>query len=290
MQRILRRLGAALTGLVTLLAVGPAEATTPAAGNKAVFGPVNAEAHGGGPGLIEWFDGAPPIAAAQPWTISAWVRPTGAVSGRTLVAGFGDGLDFAGSQRYLGVDARSWFVWTGDKGAKEGFVGTILPPQDGAPVLANQWQHLAATYDGTALSFYFNGKLQTKVTIPLNEAAMQPLIAPPPPWHDGDCYRGRIAGLVIDDRALSASEVAASATPPSTSLDALAFEATPAGPTPVNRWDEFRGRRNLPPQNPDTYPQPVPSAHTPHGRRSFLPAPCRPLAPTGRSCSTEAGN
>ena len=80
----------------------------------------------------------------------------------TLVAGFGDGIDFIGSQRYLAADAGGWFVWIGNRGPKmetprRGPTG--LRRRRVGPRRAQPWQHLAATFDGTTLSFYVNGKL-----------------------------------------------------------------------------------------------------------------------------------
>ena len=181
-----------------------------ATGEEVVFGPVNVEAHGSGPGVIGWFDGPPPTTAAHPWTVSAWVRPTAAISKPTLVAGFGDGIDYLGSQRYLAANAAGWYVWVGSQEMKGGrFVKDpvsrdLVPPAGTAPVAADRWQFLAATYDGTTLCFYVDGKPVASQATTLNESAMQPLIAPPPAWKDGGCFAGRIAHFTISAKALAA--------------------------------------------------------------------------------------
>ena len=235
--------------------------------------------------MIEWFDGNPPVGATQSWTVSAWVRPAGAITTPTLVAGFGDGIDYAGSQRYLAADAGSWFVWIGSKTSvrdtAERRPDRVSPPAGTAEVAVNQWQHLAATFDGSSLSFYVNGKLAANEKVTLTEAAMQPLIAPPPAWKNGGCFSGKIADFQILPRALSAGEVAKLAQVPHPSLDRLTFRQAPDGPTPVNRWTDFRGGRNFAPQNPDSFPKPVPAVTTTRTPK-LSPCPASALAAAGQ--------
>ena len=269
-----------LVALLIVLSVSVLITTSFATEGGVVFGPLDAEAHGQGPGLVEWFDGPPPTTAASAWTITAWVRPTTPISASTLVAGFGDGIDCHGSQRYLAADANGWFVWVGTKDGKDKPAGNLVPATGTTPVAVDRWQHLAATFDGTTLVFYVNGTPVASEAVALTEAAMQPLVAPPPAWKDGGCFAGRVARFCIHSRALSASEISVAAQQ-TTSLDALHFEPTPDGPTPVNRWTEFVGSRNLPPQKPDTFPKPVPAVslvRTP----KVLPRPTPALLPTGQ--------
>ena len=277
-----------LLSLWVLLVFGLAAGTSDAAQEAVVFGPVNVEAHGSGPGVIGWFDGAPPTTGAHPWTVSAWVRPTAAISKPTLVAGFGDGIDYLGSQRYLAANAAGWYVWIGSQEMKNGrFVKDpvprdLVPTAGAAPVVVpDRWQFLVATYDGTTLCLYVNGKQVASQAATLNESAMQPLIAPPPAWKDGGCFAGRIARFTISDKALAATEIATLAQTPAPTLDALRFEPAPAGPTPTNRWEEFRGSRNLPPQNPDTFPKPVPPVSVTRVPK-IAPHPLPALAADGR--------
>ena len=277
-----RRLVLVLLAALSGFACGPA---TKASGSATVFGPINVEARGNGPGVIEWFDGPPPTAATQPWTVSAWVRPTDAIAHSSLVAGFGDGIDFLGSQRYLAADASGWFVWIGNKSTKAAEVpkvsDRVSPPAGTAPVTLNRWQHLAATFDGTTLNFYVNGKLVAGEQIALTEAAMQPLIAPPPAWKAGGCFSGKVAEFTIQSKALSASEITASMQVSPAALDALSFQRAPDGPTPDNRWTEFRGTRILGPQDPDTLPKLVPAV-TPTRTPKLSPRPTSVLAPDGQ--------
>ncbi len=225
-----------------------------------VFGPVNAIAGGEGPGLIEWFEGTPPTAPEQAWTVSAWVKVDAAPTQPELIAGFGDGIDFNGSQRYFAADAQGWYFWIGEKGRR--VPPSNAPRMSHAPIMPHHWQMLTATYDGSNLCFYVDAKLVFKDAGKLNEAAMQPLIAPPPPWKEGGSFAGSVARFSIQDTALSIDAIAQQAAESSDGLDKLNFESTPRGPTPSNRWAEFKGTRNQPRQDPATYPKPVPQVKT----------------------------
>ncbi len=226
-----------------------------------VFGPFNATASGSGPGHVEWFDGPPPTEAAAPWTISAWIKPDGAISAPTLVAGFGDGVDYKGSQRYLCADAKGWFFWYGGLTSQKKELVTS-PDRLEIPVAvkADTWQHLAATYDGKSLRLYLDGKEVSKADVQLSRAAMQPLVAPPRVWKDGACFKGKVASFTISSGALPPAEIAALASS-AKALDSATFVPAPGGPTPSNRSDakEFTvGERNPKIQPEEMLPQPVP--------------------------------
>ena len=267
--------------LLAFLPIGSTPRNARAAGAEVVFGPLNVEAHGSGPGVIGWFDGPPPTTAAHPWTVSAWVRPTAAITRPTLVTGFGDGIDYVGAQRYLAADAAGWYVWVGSKDSKDQAPHDLVPPAGTAPVNVDHWQFLAATFDGTTLSFYVDGKSVGSQAETLNECAMQPLVAPPPAWKDGGCFAGKVARFAISAQALSAADIAAQAQTPAATLDALKFEPAPDGPTPENRWAEFKGGRNFPPQDPTTFPKPVPPV-TPTRTPKLAPRPTPTLAADGQ--------
>ncbi|MEI6491704.1 MAG: LamG-like jellyroll fold domain-containing protein [Verrucomicrobiota bacterium] len=226
-----------------------------------VFGPFNAIASGSGPGHVEWFDGVPPTEPEAPWTISAWVKPSAAITTPTLVAGFGDGVDYIGAQRYLCADAKGWFFWYGGLSAKKHELITVpdrLETQ--APVSAGKWQHVAATYDGKNLCLYVDGKEVGKAEIKLSRAAMQPMVAPPPVWKDGTSFSGKVAAFTILGSALPGTEIAQLAKSVK-DLDASAFAPAPEGPTPGNHSDAKQftdGERNPKTQPPDMLPKPVP--------------------------------
>jgi len=228
---------------------------------KPVFGPFNAAACGSGPGHIEWFDGVPPTEADAAWTISAWVKPEGTISAPTLIAGFGDGVDYLGAQRYLCADANGWFLWYGGLTAVKGeLIHATDRFETAMPVKTDTWQHVAATYDGKSLCFYVDGKEAGKAEVKLTRAAMQPMVAPPPVLNDGACFKGKIAAFTISDGAMSGADIAQLAKSDK-NLDGGTFSPAPDGPTPGNRSDSrqfTQGERNpkIPP--PDMFPSPVP--------------------------------
>jgi len=252
------------------LAMGmrPALAATP------VFGPFNAAARGGGPGHIEWFAGQPPIEPGEAWTLAAWVKPSSAITAPTLVAGFGDGVDYHGAQRFIAADAKGWFFWYGNyqpllKDLKTGVFPVLPQLPDRVPFNAESkpgaWQHLAASFDGKTVRLFLNGSPAASAGITLTRAAMQPLVAPPLPWENGGCFEGKVARFTIWNQALPDSEIVRLAQE-DTGLDTLAFTPAPEGATPTNRinakyYSEGRSR-NLPAQNPATYPKPLPPVKT----------------------------
>ena len=243
-----------------------------AAAEAPVFGPFHTAASGAGPGHVEWFNGAPPTEPSADWSVAAWIRPSGEMTNRTLVAGFGDALDFSGAERFFAADGTGWFffvgadqikIWTGkpsnDDALTTGQVlGGRLEAQ--APVRVNQWQHLAASYDGNMLRLFVNGVETTNAVLPLGRAAMQVRVAPAPPWKNGEFFAGKVAQLRVWDRPLAAAEISELAKPSADVLERLAFTPAPAGPTPEKGAGPFIGRRSARlPQDPETFPQPLPT-------------------------------
>jgi len=225
------------------------------------FGPFNAIASGSGPGHVEWFDGPPPTEANAAWTIAAWVKPDGAITAPTLIAGFGDGVDYIGSQRYLCADSKGWFFWYGGLSAKKHELITAPDRlETSAGVKADAWQQVVATYEGKLLRVYVDGKEVGKAEVEFTRSAMQPMIAPPPVWKDGTGFKGKVADFTISAGAQSAAEIASSSHSVK-DLDALTFLPAPGGLTPTNRSDAKQftdGERN--PKSPpeDMFPGPVP--------------------------------
>ncbi|MEI6646063.1 MAG: LamG-like jellyroll fold domain-containing protein [bacterium] len=226
-----------------------------------VFGPFSATASGSGPGHVEWFDGAPPTEAGATWTLSAWVKPAAVITAPTIVAGFGDGTDYIGGQRYFCADSKGWFFWYGGSSAiKHELVITPDRLCSQVAVKSDAWQHLAATYDGKTLRLYVDGKEVGKTDVKLTRAAMQPMVAAPPAWKDGSCFNGKVARFTIWGNGILSQEIELSSKPVN-DLDACVFKRAPIGPTPSNRSDIIQftdGERNPRIQPPDMFPKPVP--------------------------------
>jgi hypothetical protein len=218
-----------------------------------VFGPFNAAARGGGPGHIEWFAGQPPTEPGDAWTIAAWVKPSAAITAPTLVAGFGDGVDYRGAQRFIAADAQGWFFWYGNcqpvrKDPKKSELPA--PPElpdrvlFNAPATPDLWQHVVASFNGKTVRLFLNGTAVANAEISLTRAAMQPLVAPPLAWTNGGCFAGNVARFTIWNQALSENEIAQLAKD-GVGLDALAFTPAPQGVTPdyrINAKDYCFGR------------------------------------------------
>lgn len=236
-----------------------------------VFGPFDAEARGGGPGHVAWFNGTPPTEPEMPWSLAAWVKPTAAITARTLVAGIGEGLDFSGAERFFAADTNGWFFFVGSQLVESGknrypYADALDPEQvkggsfsTKCSVATDRWQHLAATYDGKTLRLFVNGTPQGVFELPLGRAAMLLRVGPASPWSDGASFAGRVAGLTVWDQVLPADKIKALAAD-SSDLDHRIFAPAPAGETPDDRdVTKYKGHRSaLHPQKPSDLPGPRP--------------------------------
>lgn len=262
------------TPLALLFALALAVTISLQGAQALVFGPFNAQCQGTGPGHVGWFSGLPPSEPSDSWTLSAWVRPEGPLPQPCLVAGFGDGLNFSGAQRFFALDDKGWFFYVGENPGRLDLDNGKQPPpsadaltaeqvgmgrlETGAPLSLSHWQHLAASYDGTTLRLFVNGHQTASRAVPLARAAMQVLVAPAPPWKTGGCFKGAVARLCVWNRVLSDSELAELATQ-TNGLEEASFAPPPAGPTPEGRAGDYFGRRSARlPQDPSTLPGPVP--------------------------------
>ena len=252
----------------------------PAASSEApVFGPVHASATGKGPGHRFWFQGAPPTEPRHPWSMTAWLKADQRYYYRTLVAGFGDGLDLSGSERFFAADCSGWFFFVGAQQVQKGRKGTApIPSCEDAltpeqvlggrldthvPVAPDRWQFLAATYDGKTLRLFVDGEEKASSLLPLGRAAMEVRVAPPPPCEDGMFFSGSVAGLAIRDRAMGEDEIKALFKTTGSDPDKQALTPAPTGDTPMRRTGPWLGSRSaITPQDPATLPRPVPAVET----------------------------
>ncbi len=86
--------------------------------------------------------------------------------------------------------------------------GVFRDARWGSPIVANEWYHVAGTYDGTTIRLYVNGS--AGATTATNTTAMPANFAPL--MLNTDSARStpagaRVAGLVVWDRALSQAEI-----------------------------------------------------------------------------------
>jgi Exo-beta-D-glucosaminidase Ig-fold domain/Concanavalin A-like lectin/glucanases superfamily/Glycosyl hydrolases family 2/Glycosyl hydrolases family 2, sugar binding domain/Glycosyl hydrolases family 2, TIM barrel domain len=267
----MRRAGLLLS---SLLLVG----VTPGIGASEglVFGPFGAEITGKGGGHQGWFQGRPPTEPKDAWSLSVWVKPGAPILSRTLVAGFGDGLDLSGSERFFSADSGGWYFFLGSQQVQKGrstaapvpssedaltpdqvFLGR-LPMH--APVITDRWQMLSATYDGSTLRLFVNGRQKSSTRVPLARAAMEVLVAPPPPTDDGMFFNGSVAGLSVWDRAISPEEIGSLSGKPPGSDFQPDRKVSQDGIPPMRRVGPWMGSRSaITPQNPSTMPRPVPT-------------------------------
>lgn len=146
--------------------------------------------------------------ATQPMTLSAWINVPasdgyGAICARMDRGNSYRGWDFWIQRRQIGMHiVNSW----PDNGLK--VVGTPQVP-------ANQWVHVAVTYDGSqkaaGVKVYYDGKPQA---VSVENDKLNGTIQTAVPFKvgqrsDGEAFTGSISDLRIYQRALSASEVEA---------------------------------------------------------------------------------
>ena len=226
-----------------------------------VAGPFAVSCHGSGPGFVGWFTSRAPTAPHQAWTITCWVRPTGTANGSCLIAGFGDGINLEGGQRFLALQAGRVGCW---------LAGTTV--DTGVVLESGQWRHLAAEFDGQwTLRVLVDGVEYARQAVHLTRAGAQVRIAPPPPFADGRTFCGDVRDCQVFPAPLGEACLAALVAqgPGATPLD-----QTPDLPTPDNRSDNFQSNRGLGcPQDPATFPgvAPLPLGGTSQART--LPRP-----------------
>jgi hypothetical protein len=151
-----------------------------AATDLPVAGPLDARCRGAGPGMTHWFDGMAPIDPEAPWSIVCWVRTESQNDPYTLIAGFGDGVEIGGAERFFALYPNGVHFWTAESDVEMG------PALEMA-----RWQHLAATWDGMVLSLYRDGAMVGRPKrMSFTRAAALAKIAPPSPWVRGRTFAG----------------------------------------------------------------------------------------------------
>ncbi len=185
MPRYLRQRACAFLCATTLF-TAPAFAEVPDNG-----GPWNARFLEGGIGIERPLPEASPLTqAGARFTMAAWVRPDRVQQGEAALI-------------LQGTDAcapcRALVLVDGRPALRSGAV-LVAAAQ---PLPAGQWSHLTATFAGTALRLYVNGKLAAQQPLTIPASAPRIAIAPPIPGQPH--FAGALAGAMIDDTAHDAA-------------------------------------------------------------------------------------
>jgi alpha-mannosidase len=140
-----------------------------------------------------------PVQADDAWTMNCFVFVAKMPNDFTVIAGFGDGQDNAGTQRYLTKFPDQIHFWGGNVD-----IGTNEPLDIG------KWQMLTVTFDGRKAAVYKNGKLLKSEKASLAAAAPIVQVAPASPWatHVNNLFSGKIAQLSIRPGASKPAEIA----------------------------------------------------------------------------------
>ncbi|HLH07103.1 MAG TPA: LamG-like jellyroll fold domain-containing protein [Terriglobales bacterium] len=244
------------------------EAQTPATNNPPFYGPYNAAFLADGDGLSkQLMKDDTVLRADSPWSLYAWVQSDEPITQMTLLVGMGEPTEEY--PRFLAYDGRKLSLWMGNDNNLGG----------PASLVAGQWHLVAATFDGSEFHLYADasqiaaGKLELGSVSPVLTMAPpmlpMPIAVPPsllalmprsaqasmgaPPVSPGITWQhfgGRIAGLIILRRMLSADEIKQIYEKPE-DFSLLVFEDG-SKPWPVQTRGQAGYRA---PQDPDTFPR-----------------------------------
>jgi alpha-mannosidase len=138
------------------------------------------------------FDGLP-CKTNEPFSINLFVRTDEEPANRTIIAGFGHADDEADATgRYICKFAQGVHFWSRGRD-----VGGRRNPFD-----LKTWQMVTATYDGSTLRLYKNGKRISQRQIELADDESVVRIAPIDPWDQERRFRGEIKNFTIWNTAL----------------------------------------------------------------------------------------
>jgi alpha-mannosidase len=139
-----------------------------------------------------------PCAGAAPWTINLWLWLDERPGDYTLLAGFGNARDRSGVQRYLARFPEGLHFW-----------GSSVDISTRDTLDLGRWQMLTATFDGSVLKVFKDGRELASEGVRLADAAAVARIGPPAPWSFGHQLAGRIRGFTLWKQALPPPSVAA---------------------------------------------------------------------------------
>jgi hypothetical protein len=178
------------------------------------------------------------------WTLAFWFRSPEASTqstGTTLIAGIGDsdGED----ARFIGINDNHLVLWLGRAASASHALASNVALSSAA------WHYAVAVGDGENAVLYSDGKQVATCALAQGSIAAQIQMAPPPRGA-GNHFGGQIASLKIYREALSATQVAESATAPLDFASLVYEEASPRWPV------QTRGMAGqVEPQDPSTLPR-----------------------------------
>jgi hypothetical protein len=173
-------------------------AQIPATNDPGQYGPYNGTFLADGLGLKISIANAHDsiLRADSPWTMYCWVRSSGPITSRELIAGLGN--TSSEYPRYLALDATHATLWMG--------AGNQLSAP--ATFAQGTWHLLAASYDGVRYSIYIDGRLGGSSALASGSANALLQIAPPVVVADaGSHFGGQVASFTLLRRALTESEI-----------------------------------------------------------------------------------
>jgi hypothetical protein len=135
---------------------------------------------------------------AQAVTISVWVKPIEINKFHTIVS---KGNDEAYNLRIRDTNVVQFYIKQGDGGTPTATTTDT--------VSANQWYHLAGTYDGTTLKTYINGELKATTTDAGTISTTTDILrigSRTDGWESG-FVKGYIDDVVIFNRAATVAEL-----------------------------------------------------------------------------------
>lgn len=138
-----------------------------------------------------------PVKGTDPWTINMWVRTDKQPANRTILAGFGKcEQSKQGGARYLAKFANGVQFWAHNRDV-----------ESNTQLELNRWQMLSATYDGSTLRVYIDGKKLGEAVTALADDENVVNFAPVDPWDKRRQFAGEIKDFTIWNTALSAQEL-----------------------------------------------------------------------------------
>lgn len=139
-----------------------------------------------------------PCAGAAPWTLNLWLWLDQRPGDYTLIAGFGNARDRSGVQRYLARFPEGLHFW-----------GSSVDISTRDTLDLGRWQMLTATFDGSVLKVFKDGRELASEGVRLADADAVARIGPPAPWSFGHQLAGRIRAFTLWKQALPPPSVAA---------------------------------------------------------------------------------